>query len=126
MICKPDKLEWKAFSKLSGGQQALCACVLSLAMQKTFPSPVFFCDELDASLDTRNIRNVALLLDKTSKTGNCQFVCVSLRHQMYEVSPQLIGVYTLDNSSRTIRKSFIASDQKHASVADSSNLNYIH
>lgn len=92
------------FSKLSGGQQALCACALSLSLQESFPSPIIFYDEIDASLDTHNTEKLAKLLQKACQ--KCQFVCISLRHQMYEKARKLIGVYTLNGTSRTVAKMF--------------------
>lgn len=38
--------------KLSGGQQAACSLSLILAIQESFPSPLYMMDEIDASLDT--------------------------------------------------------------------------
>eukprot|EP01080_Neovahlkampfia_damariscottae_P003212 gene3212-5528_t len=101
IYCKTDG-SWKPFSNLSGGQQAICACALSLSFQFICPCPIFFYDEIDASLDISNTEKVAKLL----KTMKNQFICISLRPNMYELSSALIGVYNCENSSRTICKKF--------------------
>lgn len=99
--CKTDGT-WKSFNKLSGGQQALCACAISLSFQQIFTSPIFFYDEIDASLDTLNTEKLSKLLQKMPS----QFICVSLRPNMYESANELIGVYQLNNTSKTISKVF--------------------
>jgi len=65
---------------MSGGQQALCACALSLSFQRLFPSPIFFYDEIDSSLDTHNTSKWLSCL----KSFDSQFICISLRPNMYE------------------------------------------
>lgn len=118
ILCRPDRSEWKSFEKLSGGQQALVACALSLALQISFPSPVFFCDEIDASLDSRNIERVARLIQRTSKKQHCQFIFISLRCQMYELANRLVGVYSLAGSSRTVSRPFHQNVQEDEDVDD--------
>lgn len=49
---RPDRQRWRAFAVLSGGQQALATLALCFALQAAFPSPFYFFDEIDASLDT--------------------------------------------------------------------------
>lgn len=99
--CKTDGT-WKSFNKLSGGQQALCACAISLSFQQVFTSPIFFYDEIDASLDTLNTEKLSKLLKKMPS----QFICISLRPNMYESANELIGVYQMNNTSKTISKIF--------------------
>jgi chromosome segregation ATPase len=101
IFCKTEGT-WKQFSNLSGGQQAIAACALSLSFQFISPCPIFFYDEIDASLDTSNTEKVAKLLKKMDN----QFICISLRPTMYELSSTLIGVYVCQNTSRTICKKF--------------------
>jgi chromosome segregation ATPase len=101
IFCKTEGT-WKPFSNLSGGQQAIAACALSLSFQFISPCPIFFYDEIDASLDTSNTEKVAKLLKKMDN----QFICISLRPTMYELSSTLIGVYVCQNTSRTICKKF--------------------
>lgn len=105
--CKPDSFEWKSFEKLSGGQQALCSITLALALQQCFPSPLFLCDEIDASLDTQNIEKIAKVIQTVANQLQNQFICISLRHQMYEFANKLIGVYHFNHTSKTISKDFV-------------------
>jgi chromosome segregation ATPase len=56
---RPDRHKWRGFSTLSGGQQALAALALSFSLQAVFPSPFYFFDEIDGSLDTKNARLIA-------------------------------------------------------------------
>lgn len=50
--CRPDRVRWRPFPSLSGGQQALATLALCFALQAAFPSPFYFFDEIDCALDT--------------------------------------------------------------------------
>lgn len=53
---RPDRQRWRPFPALSGGQQALATLAVCFALQAAFPSPLYFFDEIDASLDTVRFR----------------------------------------------------------------------
>nr|CAG4716388.1 unnamed protein product [Naegleria fowleri] len=89
IYCKPNGSEWIPFSKLSGGQMNLCCAILSLSMMKSFPTPICFFDEMDASLDSINVEMLSKIILEYSK--NTQFICISFK--FYEKAHHIIGVY---------------------------------
>jgi chromosome segregation ATPase len=89
---------WRPFSGLSGGQQAITALSLSVALQACVPSPLYLFDEIDASLDTHAVSRVTdWLLEQHQQ--NVQMLVVSLRPQMVLRLPQLLGVYHASSTS---------------------------
>eukprot|EP00756_Hemistasia_phaeocysticola_P053883 Hpha_TRINITY_DN29830_c0_g1::TRINITY_DN29830_c0_g1_i1::g.2820::m.2820/K06675/SMC4; structural maintenance of chromosome 4 len=110
----PHTTDWKAPDRLSGGQRALAATALALGLQRSFPSPFYFFDEIDAALDAAHAEKIASVLRRAARVGelldddrpNPQFICISLRHQMYEQADRMVGVYQCNGTSRAITKSF--------------------
>jgi chromosome segregation ATPase len=64
---------WRSFEQLSGGQQALAALALSLAIHSTLKSSWFLCDEADAALDVLRASHLADFMLHSDK----QFLVVS-------------------------------------------------
>lgn len=58
-------------------------------------------DEIDAALDYKNVSIVADYIKK--RTKNAQFIIISLRNNMFELSNKLIGIYKLDNRTRVLQ-----------------------
>lgn len=52
-------------------------------------------DEIDAALDFRNVSIVANYIK--DRTKNAQFIIISLRNNMFELSNRLIGIYKTSN-----------------------------
>lgn len=92
---KPPGKTPKSLSSLSGGERALTALALLFSFLKIKPSPLCIIDEVDVSLDERNIINFANYLktyaDKT------QFIVISHRQGTIEASDTLYGV-TMDKT----------------------------
>lgn len=107
--CKPDESHWQPFIGLSGGQQVVCAVSLMLALQLSFPSPFYVCDEIDAALDTVNVARLAALLRDQSRETETQFLVVSHRPEMWEASGFLVGVYERAGSAQAVVCSFQSS-----------------
>ncbi|CDO73402.1 hypothetical protein BN946_scf185013.g36 [Trametes cinnabarina] len=84
----PPKKSWKNISNLSGGEKART------------PTPLYFMDEIDAALDFRNVSIVANYIK--DRTKNAQFIIISLRNDMFELSHRLIGIYKTANATRSI------------------------
>ncbi|KAG2381729.1 hypothetical protein C9374_006113 [Naegleria lovaniensis] len=95
IYCKPNGNEWIPFSKLSGGQMNLCCAIISLSMMKSFPTPICFFDEMDASLDSINVEMLSKIILEYSK--NTQFICISFK--FYEKAHHVIGVYHNNQTS---------------------------
>ncbi|CCO32987.1 Structural maintenance of chromosomes protein 4 AltName: Full=Cell untimely torn protein 3 [Rhizoctonia solani AG-1 IB] len=81
----PPKKSWKNISNLSGGEK---------------PTPLYFMDEIDAALDFRNVSIVANYIK--DRTKDAQFIIISLRNDMFELSHRLVGIYKTNNATRSI------------------------
>lgn len=112
-IVRPDSGSWRDFGALSGGQQALAALALCLALQSAAPSPFYFFDEIDAALDTINAQNLAQFLketcdvDKWVKNGANgpmppQIVAVSHRPAVQRAADIYVGVYMTREQTESI------------------------
>ena len=75
---------------LSGGEKSVAALALVFAIQKFMPAPFYALDEVDSALDPINIDKLANMINTQAK--QIQFVVVSHRKPMIEVSDRSIGV----------------------------------
>ncbi|KAF9472577.1 hypothetical protein BDN70DRAFT_886856 [Pholiota conissans] len=96
----PPKKSWKNISNLSGGEKTLSSLALVFALHVFKPTPLYFMDEIDAALDFRNVSIVANYIK--DRTKNAQFIIISLRNDMFELSHRLIGIYKTSNATRSI------------------------
>ncbi|KAH9837376.1 RecF/RecN/SMC [Rhodofomes roseus] len=96
----PPKKSWKNISNLSGGEKTLSSLALVFALHVYKPTPLYFMDEIDAALDFRNVSIVANYIK--DRTKNAQFIIISLRNDMFELSHRLIGIYKTANQTRSI------------------------
>ncbi|KAK0209223.1 RecF/RecN/SMC N terminal domain-containing protein [Desarmillaria ectypa] len=96
----PPKKSWKNISNLSGGEKTLSSLALVFALHVFKPTPLYFMDEIDAALDFRNVSIVANYIK--DRTKNAQFIIISLRNDMFELSQRLIGIYKTNNATQSI------------------------
>ncbi|RXW12128.1 hypothetical protein EST38_g13726, partial [Candolleomyces aberdarensis] len=96
----PPKKSWKNISNLSGGEKTLSSLALVFALHVFKPTPLYFMDEIDAALDFRNVSIVANYIK--DRTKNAQFIIISLRNDMFELSHRLIGIYKTANATRSV------------------------
>ncbi|KAF8633608.1 hypothetical protein AX15_001396 [Amanita polypyramis BW_CC] len=96
----PPKKSWKNISNLSGGEKTLSSLALVFALHVFKPTPLYFMDEIDAALDFRNVSIIANYIK--DRTKNAQFIIISLRNDMFELSHRLIGIYKTSNQTRSI------------------------
>ncbi|EPQ60070.1 hypothetical protein GLOTRDRAFT_112842 [Gloeophyllum trabeum ATCC 11539] len=96
----PPKKSWKNISHLSGGEKTLSSLALVFALHHFKPTPLYFMDEIDAALDFRNVSIVANYIK--DRTKNAQFIIISLRNDMFELSHRLIGIYKTANQTRSL------------------------
>ncbi len=75
---------------LSGGEKSVAACALVFAIQKYMPAPFYALDEVDSALDPLNIDKLSSMI--SSQSQQIQFVVVTHRKPMIEVSDRSIGV----------------------------------
>ncbi|MGH7641786.1 MAG: chromosome segregation protein SMC [Candidatus Dormibacteria bacterium] len=86
---------------LSGGERALTALALVLALQQVSPSPFYVFDEVDAALDEANITHFADLLQKRAESS--QFLVVTHSLTTMSRASMLYGVtQDGDGSSRIL------------------------
>ncbi|XP_045532093.1 structural maintenance of chromosomes protein 4-like [Pieris brassicae] len=91
----PPKKCWKNVSNLSGGEKTISSLSLIFALHKYKPSPFYVMDEIDAALDYRNVSIISNYLEEMTKTS--QFIVISLRSDMFEISNSLLGIYKINN-----------------------------
>lgn len=96
----PPKKSWRNISNLSGGEKTLSSLALVFALHRYKPTPLYVMDEIDAALDFRNVSIVANYIKES--TRNAQFVVISLRNNMFELAQQLVGIYKVNNMTRSI------------------------
>lgn len=97
---RPNKKTWKRISNLSGGEKTLSSLALIFALHHYKPSPLYVMDEIDAALDFKNVSIVGNYIK--DRTKNTQFLIISLRNNMYELSDRLIGIYKTFNSTKAL------------------------
>ncbi|KAG2734702.1 hypothetical protein G9P44_002708 [Scheffersomyces stipitis] len=96
----PPKKSWKNISNLSGGEKTLSSLALVFALHQYKPTPLYVMDEIDAALDFRNVSIVANYIKE--RTKNAQFIVISLRNNMFELAQQLVGIYKVNNMTKSI------------------------
>ncbi|KRH92098.1 chromosome structural maintenance protein 4, partial [Pseudoloma neurophilia] len=94
----PPKKTWCKIGSLSGGEKTLSSLSLVFSLHKYRPSSFYIMDEIDAALDYKNVSIIAQLL----KEIKSQFIIISLRNNMFEITHRMIGVYKVGNGSRVI------------------------
>jgi chromosome segregation protein len=90
IMTRPPGKKPKSIELLSGGEKALCATALIIAMFLERPSPLCVLDEVDAPLDEANLmRFLGLVKEMSTKT---QFLLITHNKQSMAVSDTLVGV----------------------------------
>lgn len=97
---RPAKKTWKNICNLSGGEKTLSSLALVFALHYYKPSPLYFMDEIDAALDFKNISIVAHYIKQ--RTKNAQFIIISLRSNMFELSDYLVGIYKVNDCTGSV------------------------
>ena len=57
-------------------------------------------DEISAALDIKHLSIVANYIKK--RTKNAQFIIISLRNNMFELTNRLLGIYKTQNLTKSI------------------------
>ena len=90
IIAKPPGKESSKISLLSGGEKALTAAAILLAIFKSRPSPFCILDEVDAPLDDNNIgRFVGIVREFVQES---QFIIITHSKQTMAVADVLYGI----------------------------------
>lgn len=90
IIARPPGKELRKLSLLSGGEKALTAVALLLAVFHSRPSPFCLLDEVDAAMDEANTQRLAQLLREFSDRS--QFIVITHRKRTMAVADVLHGV----------------------------------
>lgn len=96
----PPKKSWRNISNLSGGEKTLSSLALVFALHHYKPTPLYVMDEIDAALDFRNVSIVGTYIKERTRNG--QFIVISLRNNMFELARQLVGIYKVNNMTKSI------------------------
>ena len=87
---QPPYKGFRDIEQLSGGEKSIAALALLFAIHSFHPSPFFVLDEVDAALDTNNVKQVTNYIQ--SRKGDFQSIVISLKDQFYEHADVLCGV----------------------------------
>ncbi len=109
-----------AMALLSGGERALTALALVLAMQKVSPSPFYVFDEVDAALDEANITHFAELLRKRAESS--QFLVVTHSLTTMSRASMLYGVTQDGDGSSRILSVRLTSDGRAVEAHEGAEL----
>ncbi|HEX3877274.1 MAG TPA: chromosome segregation protein SMC [Bryobacteraceae bacterium] len=90
IVCSPPGKRLQNVLLLSGGEKALAAVALLMAIFKYQPSPFCVMDEVDAPLDESNIGRLTRLLQEMSV--ETQFVVITHSKRTMEAAQALYGV----------------------------------
>ncbi len=90
IVCSPPGKRLQNVLLLSGGEKALAAVALLIAIFKYQPSPFCVMDEVDAPLDEANIGRLTRLLQEMS--DQTQFVLITHSKRTMEAAQSLYGV----------------------------------
>jgi len=90
IVCSPPGKRLQNVLLLSGGEKALAAVALLMAIFRYQPSPFCVMDEVDAPLDEANIGRLTRLLKEMS--GETQFVVITHSKRTMEAAQALYGV----------------------------------
>ena len=87
---QPRGKKVKKLSLLSGGERSLAAIAFLFAIFKSFPSPFYILDEVEAALDDANLHRMIDLLNYLK--DDAQFVIVTHQQQTMHAGDILYGV----------------------------------
>ena len=87
---QPRGKKVKKLSLLSGGERSLAAIAFLFSIFKSFPSPFYILDEVEAALDDANLHRMINLLNHVK--GDAQFLIVTHQQQTMHAGDVLYGV----------------------------------
>ncbi|MFC1668225.1 chromosome segregation protein SMC [Chlamydiota bacterium] len=90
IVARPPGKKLRTITLLSGGEKAMTALSLLLALFKVRPSPFCIMDEMDAALDDSNIGRFIELLEEF--TNNTQFILVTHNKKTISIAEIIYGV----------------------------------
>jgi chromosome segregation protein len=113
IVCSPPGKRLQNVLLLSGGEKALAAVALLMAIFKYQPSPFCIMDEVDAPLDEANIGRLTKLVSEMS--AQTQFVVITHSKRTMEAAQALYGVTMQEPGvSRLVSVKFNATNEAAA------------
>jgi len=97
IMAQPPGKKPQHLSLLSGGEKALTAISLLMAMLKVRPSPFSILDEIESNLDEANVERFAGLIKEYTKDGG-QFIIITHRRGTMEIGDVIYGVSAEEQS----------------------------
>ena len=115
---QPKGKKVKKLSLLSGGERSLAAIAFLFAIFKSFPSPFYILDEVEAALDDANLHRMINLLNYVK--DDAQFIIVTHQQQTMHAGDILYGVTMEPGSGSRI---FITTQSEFENlIANESNI----
>jgi chromosome segregation protein len=90
LVAQPPGKRLQNVLLLSGGEKALAALALLMAVFRFTPSPFCVLDEVDAPLDDSNVERFTRMIRQM--TGQTQFVLITHNKRTMEICPVMYGV----------------------------------
>jgi chromosome segregation protein len=90
IMAQPPGKKHELLTLLSGGEKALTAIALLMAMLRIRPSPFCVLDEIESSLDEANVVRFGKVLRQFA--DQCQFIAITHRKGTMEIGDVLYGV----------------------------------
>ncbi|MEC9373993.1 MAG: AAA family ATPase, partial [Planctomycetota bacterium] len=90
VMAKPPGKEPRAISQLSGGEKALTAVALLLAIFQSKPSPFCILDEVDAALDEANVERFCGVMRQFAESSH--IIVVTHHKRTMQAADRLYGV----------------------------------
>ncbi len=90
ILARPPGKELQSISLLSGGEKAMTAIALVLAVFKSKPSPFCVLDEVDAPLDEANTGRFAAIIQEF--LAHSQFIVITHNKRMMAIANILYGI----------------------------------
>lgn len=93
----PPSKRFAEFHELSGGEKSMALLSFIFALGKFRRPPFYIFDEVDSALDKLNVERLLGYMIESPD----QFLVVSLKHQFFQRSESLIGVYKCPRENRS-------------------------
>ena len=97
---RPPGKKIKRLSLLSGGEKALAAIAMLVAIFRARPSPFYVMDEVEAALDDVNLRRLLGLFDQLRM--HSQLLVITHQKPTMEVADALYGISMRDDGITTV------------------------
>jgi chromosome segregation protein len=106
---RPPGKKVKRLSLLSGGERALVAAALLVAIFRARPSPFYVLDEVEAALDDTNLGRLLTIMEELRESS--QLLVITHQKRTMEIADALYGVSMRDDGVTTVISQRLREDQ---------------